>query len=414
MKKIIFLVLALLIISGCQSNENSKSDYSIFEEKSYMITSNENAAVIYNEEKGVMFVHYVPTGLYYYIVNAEGVDSMYEFKQNKTSIDQICNFEIGKTDNVEEMCGKEQIAKGERIHANFLDKLDILGLNSTDIIEALDKILAANYNTPGNNLAIRILDEFDYSKNSSEEEIIKQIDRLEKEGLVFSCGATTILINEEKEYGFAIRSDGHFLFVDSSMLVEPETNLFITTDSKCFYNYKLNQVEDNYNCSSEVIKNGKNSVKFMEEIISYLGYDLNTIKDILLYVKDNKYSTTIKVEPVPTISPSKSPEKVDNDTQKEAITTGQKNALKSAYDYLKYSSFSYKGLIDQLEFEGYTTEEATYAVDNCGADWKMQAEKTAQSYLDYSSFSRQGLIDQLIFEGFTKEEAEHGVSAVGY
>ncbi len=30
------------------------------------------------------------------------------------------------------------------------------------------------------------------------------------------------------------------------------------------------------------------------------------------------------------------------------------------------------------------------------------------------SFSRSGLISQLEFEGFTTEEAEYGVSAVGY
>lgn len=248
----------------------------------------------------------------------------------------------------------------------------------------------------------------------TEEEIIKIIDNLEMQGLELSYYDAAFLIDGVKEYGFGIRTDGHFLFIDSSMIVEPETNLFATFDSKCFYNYKLKQVVNNYSCSNKVIEDGNKSVKFMEEIISNLGYDLNTIKDILLYVEENKYNTTIKAEPTPTISPSINPDKVDNDRQKETITTGQKNALKSAYDYLNYSSFSYKGLIDQLEFEGYTTEEATYAVDNCGADWKKQAEKKAQSYLEYSSFSRQGLIDQLIFEGFTKEEAEHGVSAVGY
>lgn len=71
-------------------------------------------------------------------------------------------------------------------------------------------------------------------------------------------------------------------------------------------------------------------------------------------------------------------------------------------------------LVGQLEFEGYTHEEATFAADNCGADWNEQAAKCAQNYLEYSSFSRQGLIDQLVFEGFTYEQAEYGVSAAGY
>lgn len=96
------------------------------------------------------------------------------------------------------------------------------------------------------------------------------------------------------------------------------------------------------------------------------------------------------------------------------MTMGQQNALQKAHDYLEYSAFSYTGLIGQLEYEGFTTEEATFAADNCGADWNAQAAAKAQDYLDYSSFSRQGLVDQLIYEGFTAEQAEYGVAAVGY
>ena len=66
-------------------------------------------------------------------------------------------------------------------------------------------------------------------------------------------------------------------------------------------------------------------------------------------------------------------------------------------------------MIDQLEFEGYTTAEATYAVNNCGANCKEQAVKSAKNYLKIMSFSKQGLIDQLEFEGFTSEEAIYGV-----
>lgn len=71
-------------------------------------------------------------------------------------------------------------------------------------------------------------------------------------------------------------------------------------------------------------------------------------------------------------------------------------------------------MIDQLEYEKYSVEEATYAADNCGADWNEQAAKCAQNYIDLTSFSRDGLIDQLIYEGFTQEQAEYGAQAVGY
>lgn len=97
-----------------------------------------------------------------------------------------------------------------------------------------------------------------------------------------------------------------------------------------------------------------------------------------------------------------------------SATTEQKNALNKAKDYLSYSAFSHSGLIEQLEYEGFSTDSATYAVDNCGADWNVQAEEKAKDYMSYSSFSHSGLVEQLVYEGFTQEQAEHGASAAGY
>lgn len=98
----------------------------------------------------------------------------------------------------------------------------------------------------------------------------------------------------------------------------------------------------------------------------------------------------------------------------DSSTLGQKNALRQAESYLDWMSFSYSGLIHQLEYEGYTTEEATYAVDNCGADWFEQAANSAESYLEYSAFSREGLADQLEYEGFTEEQIEYALEQCGY
>lgn len=95
------------------------------------------------------------------------------------------------------------------------------------------------------------------------------------------------------------------------------------------------------------------------------------------------------------------------------VTVSQQNALESALSYLDFTAFSYSGLIEQLEYEGYSTEDATFAADYCGADWNEQAALSAQSYLDFTSFSRAGLIDQLMYEGFTREQAEYGADAVG-
>ncbi|UOY01842.1 Ltp family lipoprotein [Blastococcus sp. PRF04-17] len=92
------------------------------------------------------------------------------------------------------------------------------------------------------------------------------------------------------------------------------------------------------------------------------------------------------------------------------LSAGQENALRSAGQYLDYTSFSRTGLISQLEYEGYSTADATWAVDNLGVDWNQQAALKAAEYLDYTAFSRQGLVDQLIYEGFTAAEAEYGAS----
>ena len=92
------------------------------------------------------------------------------------------------------------------------------------------------------------------------------------------------------------------------------------------------------------------------------------------------------------------------------LTFGQENALGTAADYLSYTAFSREGLIEQLEFEGYSTKDATFAVDHLNVNWNEQAVKAAKDYLSYSSFSRQGLIEQLEFEGYTTEQATYGVN----
>ena len=96
------------------------------------------------------------------------------------------------------------------------------------------------------------------------------------------------------------------------------------------------------------------------------------------------------------------------------VSIGKQNALKKANEYLNVMAFSYSGLIEQLEYEGFSTEDATYAVDHCGADWMEQAAKKAEEYLNTMAFSRSGLIDQLEYEGFTSEQAKYGAEQNGY
>lgn len=127
-----------------------------------------------------------------------------------------------------------------------------------------------------------------------------------------------------------------------------------------------------------------------------LEKDANSVSTI----EEGTSQTSVDVEPETAVEPE--------------MTLGQKNAIKKAESYISYMGFSRDGLIHQLEFDGFTSEEATFAADNCGANWNDQAAKKAESYIEYMSFSRQALVDQLIFDGFTQEQAEYGVTAVGY
>lgn len=104
-------------------------------------------------------------------------------------------------------------------------------------------------------------------------------------------------------------------------------------------------------------------------------------------------------------------ETLDNiDTDGTRITQGKKNALKMASEYLNLKGFSYSSLVEQLEYEGFSSAEAKYAADNCGADWNEQAARKATEYLNLKSFSRSGLIEQLEYEGFTHDQAVYGVN----
>ena len=96
-----------------------------------------------------------------------------------------------------------------------------------------------------------------------------------------------------------------------------------------------------------------------------------------------------------------------------AESVAQENARLSAESYLDTQAFSRKGLMEQLKYEGFSTEDATYAVDAISVDWNEQAANSAKDYLDTQAFSRSGLIEQLEYEGFTHAQAEYGVSRTG-
>ena len=113
------------------------------------------------------------------------------------------------------------------------------------------------------------------------------------------------------------------------------------------------------------------------------------------------------------------------DQKQKGMTLSQKNAIRSAKDYLDgHRGYSRTGLINQLSSEygeAFPMEDAVFAIDylekSNQVDWDQQAAFSAETYLENRAYSRKGLYDQLISEygeGFTPEQAEHGLKAVGY
>lgn len=90
----------------------------------------------------------------------------------------------------------------------------------------------------------------------------------------------------------------------------------------------------------------------------------------------------------------------------------QEKAIESAKYYLLSAPYSKSGIIALLEESGYSAEEAKFAAENCGADWKTEAYRYAKNLMEFSSFSKEVLVFQLEIKGFTQEEAAYGASKI--
>lgn len=103
----------------------------------------------------------------------------------------------------------------------------------------------------------------------------------------------------------------------------------------------------------------------------------------------------------------------------KGLTRPQKNAARSAKQYISMTGFSRDGLIDQLSSEygdSYEVADATAAVDSLNIDWNEQAVKSAKQYLDMTGFSCNGLIDQLSSSAgdkYTVDQATFGAKQAG-
>lgn len=103
----------------------------------------------------------------------------------------------------------------------------------------------------------------------------------------------------------------------------------------------------------------------------------------------------------------------------QSLTGPQKNAVRSANNYLSMTGFSRSGLIEQLSSpfgDQYDILDATVAVDSMSIDWNEQAARSAESYLSMTGFSCDGLIEQLSSDAgdkYTNSQAAFGARQAG-
>lgn len=103
----------------------------------------------------------------------------------------------------------------------------------------------------------------------------------------------------------------------------------------------------------------------------------------------------------------------------QSLTGPQKNAVRSANNYLSMMGFSRSGLIEQLSSpsgDKFSKADATAAVDSMSVDWNAQAARSAENYLRMMGFSCDGLIEQLSSSAgdkYTNSQASYGARQAG-
>ena len=90
----------------------------------------------------------------------------------------------------------------------------------------------------------------------------------------------------------------------------------------------------------------------------------------------------------------------------------REQALFCAKENLDSKNFGYGplSLQESLERDGFTSEQITYALENCNPDWKEQALKLAIHHTESSGMPSENLYDLLIHHyGFSEKEAQYAL-----
>ncbi len=135
---------------------------------------------------------------------------------------------------------------------------------------------------------------------------------------------------------------------------------------------------------------------------------------------ENKYSDTIDKNQFISQSINANEKILENDeitivfSLGKKITTEREAALEKAKDYSEQFHMSKQNIYNQLisQIEGFSEEEAKYAIDNLITDYKSNALEKAKDYQKNSNMSKNEIYNQLIsnVENFTVEEAQYAIN----
>ncbi len=286
----------------------------------------------------------------------------------------------------------------------------ISGINEVALkVQAIDSEATLYSSAGGNIVVVEMPNYTDDTKKDKKEDIERIIKNYSYNGGILENYSKFIFITK-------MDSEGKENYFYSTSVYDLPSMTKVDSESKAYIEFDQSTI-DNLESSSSTNETDKNTS-------TQTPKEQNTTTTTQNQKEQNATTTTQTTKKENTTTTTQTPKEQNTTTttqnnkqaapQTTSATLGEKNALSKAKSYLNYSAFSYKGLIEQLEFEGFSNQEATYGADNCGADWKEQAAKKAKSYMSYSSFSKNSLIEQLEFEGFTKEQAQYGATAVGY
>ena len=237
----------------------------------------------------------------------------------------------------------------------------------------------------------------------SEDQLMIKIQALEDMNMVFVYSDNSeYVVKEDFSFGFLNQNKMWMSYVIGDYVIVPSEKKATIVDGECVYDYKENKTVENAKCTEEEITNINNVVGSIEKSLHQIGYDMDSLKEVLDYAIDIKYVSSNEI----------AQRLINGENLQETTEEGKQQALKRAGEYLQTFSYSKEGLEIQLAYDRFTNEEANYAVENCGANWQENANKRTKEYLDINAYSYDGLYTQLIYEGFTPTESTSAIDAL--